>query len=443
MISSTSLEPEELVFIGICDLAAQIRGKSVPAIDLPQRMQHGVGYTPANLCLSPFGTIGSSPFGTRGDIVLLPDASTKVNVPIDGKAPEHFYIADIVTLEGERWKFCPRDFLRRALARLETVTGCALLASFEQEFVYTGLPAEPKRGYALASFREQGDFGATLVAALRAAGMTPDAFLVEFGPRQCEITVAPAINMRAADEAVILRELTRAVARRAGHRAIFSPMLAPEGVGNGTHIHMSLRDEAGNAKMHEPDRPYGLSQMGEHFVAGILEHMPALAAITTPSVCSYYRLTPNRWAPTWANVSLQDRSASLRVCPGSIKGSANGSANQFNVEYRVADATACPYLALGALVHAGVDGIERHLPLPQPLDKPFASMSAVERHAAGMRPLPRTLGEAIGLLRSTPAVRDWFGAEFFELYLTCKLEEEQAVAGLAPQDICDRYAAVF
>jgi glutamine synthetase len=170
-----------------------------------------------------------------------------------------------------------------------------------------------------------------------------------------------------------------------------------------------------------------------------LEHMPALAAITSPSVGSYYRLTPNRWAPTWANVSLQDRAASLRVCPGS----GIGSPNQFNVEYRVADATACPYLALGALVHAGVDGIERQLTLPQPLDKSFASMSDVERHAAGMRPLPHTLGEAIGLLRNTPAARDWFGAEFFELYLTFKVEEEQAVAGLAPQDICDRYAAVF
>jgi glutamine synthetase len=435
MINSTSLEPEELVFIGICDLAAQIRGKSVPAIDLPQRMQHGVAYTPANLCISPFGTIGSTPFGTRGDIVMLPDDSTKVNVPIDGNAPEHFYLADILTQDREPWQFCPRGFLRRGLARLEKATGCALLASFEQEFVYTGLPAEPKRAYALASFREQGDFGATLVAALRAAGMTPDAFLAEFGPRQCEITVAPAINMRAADEAVILRELTRAVARRAGHRAIFSPMLSPDGVGNGTHIHMSLLDAAGNAKMHEPGKPYGLSQMGEHFIAGILEHMPALSAITSPSVCSYYRLTPNRWAPTWANLSLQDRAASLRVCPG--------SPNQFNVEYRVADATACPYLALGALVHAGVDGIERNLPLPQPLEKSFASMSESERHAAGMRSLPRTLGEAIGLLRRTPVAQEWFGPEFLDVYLNYKLEEEQAMAGLDPQDICDRYAAAF
>jgi glutamine synthetase len=200
--------------------------------------------------------------------------------------------------------------------------------------------------------------------------------------------------------------------------------------------------------MHDPDKPYGLLLMGEQFVAGILEH---IAAITTPSVCSYYRPTPNRCAPTWANVSLQDRAASLRVCPGSINGSRKGSAkdsakdsaNQFNVEYRVADATACPCMALGALVQAGVDGIERHLPLPQPLDKSLASMSDVERLAAEMRPLPSTLGEPIGLLRSAPAARDWFGAEFFEVYLDNKLQDEQAVAGLEPQDICDRYAAVF
>lgn len=163
--------------------------------------------------------------------------------------------------------------------------------------------------------------------------------------------------------------------------------------------------------------------------------MPALAAITTPSMCSYYRLTPNRWAPTWANVSSQDRSASLRICPG--------SANQFNVEYRVADATACPYMALGALVYAGVDGIERKLSLPQPSNQPFTMMSDKDLRAAGISPLPRTLGEAIELLRSSAGARDWFGTEFFELYLNYKLEEVQAAAGLQPQEICNRYAAVY
>jgi glutamine synthetase len=150
--------------------------------------------------------------------------------------------------------------------------------------------------------------------------------------------------------------------------------------------------------------------------------MPALSAITTPSVCSFYRLTPNRWAPTCANISVQDRAASLRVCPG--------SASKFNVEYRVTDATACPHLALGALVHAGVDGIERNLGLP-----PESEIAT--------RSLPQTLTEALNALAETPAARDWFGPEFLSLYLNFKREEVQAMAALNPQAICDAYAAIF
>jgi len=442
MKSLTGLAPEDLVFVGVCDLAAQVRGKSVPACDFTDRVFRGVGYTPANICLSVFGIIGSTPFGTTGDIVLMPDASTEVCISIEDSAPEHFCLADILTKDGDPWPYCPRSFLRRALQRLEKTAGCHILASFEQEFVYTGVPQEPKRAYALTSFREQGNFGARLIAALRAAGMTPESFLAEYGPRQYEVTVSPAIGMRAADEAVITRELVRSLAARAGQRAIFSPILNPEGTGNGTHIHLSLRDKAGNAVMHEPGRPFGLSVTGERFAAGILQHMPALAAITTPTVCSYYRLVPDRWAPTWANISLQDRAAGLRICPGFVSGS-NGSGSAFNIEYRVADASANPYLALGALIHAGVDGVEKQLSLPVQPDVSFAAMSAEERRAAGMQPLPRTLAEALDHLRATPAASEWFGPQFLDLYLNFKREEEQATAGLNPQTICDRYAAVF
>ena len=416
----TPLAPEDLVFIGICDLAAQVRGKSVPACDFTDRVRRGVGYTPANICLSVFGAIGPTPFGTTGDIVLMPDASTEVSIPIEDSVPEHFCLADIVSKDGDAWPYCPRSFLRRGLERLEKTAGCHILASFEQEFIYTGVGSEPKRAYALTSFREQGNFGARLMAALRAAGMTPESFLPEYGPRQYEVTVSPAVGMRAADEAVILRELARCLAVRAGQRAIFSPILDPEGIGNGTHIHLSLRDLAGSPVMQDQGRPYGFSVVGEQFTAGILHHMPALAAITTPTMCSYYRLVPDRWAPTSANIASQDRAAGLRICPG--------SASAFNVEYRVADASANPYLALGALIHAGVDGIENRLSLLP---------------ATGMQPLPRTLAEALDNLRDTPVARKWFGPEFLDLYLNFKREEEQALAGLDPQTICDRYAAVF
>ena len=434
---TTPLEPEELVFIGICDLSAQVRGKSVPAADLSERLAHGVGYTPANICFSPFGTIGTSPFGTLGDIVLLPDIATEVRVEIDPRLPEHFYLADIVTPDGKPWPSCGlRDYLRRALDRLHQATNCTLLASFEQEFVYTGIPAEPRHGYAHTSFREQGAFGALFVAALRAAGFTPDTFLNEFGPRQFEITVAPATGMRAADEAVILRELARAVAYHQGHRAIFAPMLESSNGRRQRNPHppqpARQRHQPCNARCSPPLRPRAN-------VRTIHRRHPRTHARPRRhhhSICLLL-LSPHSQSlgAHLGQHQPQDRAASLRICPG--------PAVKFNVEYRVTDATACPYMALGALVHAGVDGIERKLSLPSPPAKPFTAMKDAERLAAGMKPLPRTLGEAIALLRSTPAARDWFGPDFFDLYLNFKLEEEQSMAGLEPQQICDRYATAF
>ena len=442
MKSITELVPEELVFVGICDLAAQVRGKSVPACDFTNRVRHGVGYTPANICLSVFGIIGSSPFGTTGDIVLMPDPSTEVCIGIEDGAPEHFCLANILGKDGNPWPYCPRSFLRRALQRLEKTAGCHILASFEQEFVYSGVPSEPKRAYALTSFREQGNFGARLMAALRAAGMTPESFLPEYGPRQYEVTVSPAIGMRAADEAVILRELARSMAARAGQRAIFSPILAPEGIGNGTHIHLSLRglpgnNLAGNPVMHEPGRPYGLSVVGEQFTAGILHHY-ACAGRHHNADCVF--LLPARrpivGLPRGQTSArrIERRAHGFALGPGpnsacGISGSRRDAAN--------------PYLALGALVNAGVDGVENQLSLPMQPGMAFGAMTAEERRAAGMQPLPHTLAEALDNLRDTPAARKWFGSEFLDLFVTFKREEEQAVAELDAQTVCDRYAAVF
>ena len=223
------------------------------------------------------------------------------------------------------------------------------------------------------------------------------------------MTIAPARGLRAADEAVIARELARAVAHRLGHRAIFAPILDPDGVGNGTHIHFSLRDKAEKPALYGPDDPWRIARgPGECFVAGVLDNMPLLTAITAPSASSYFRLRPGRWAPTWANLGVQDRGASLRVCP--IFGPP--ASHNFNLEYRVADATASPYLALGALVWAGLDGIRRKLTLPLESDQSFWDMSDAERRESGARPLPRSLDESLSLLADSKAARDWFGEEF-------------------------------
>jgi glutamine synthetase len=433
---------EPLVFVGTCDLAGLVRGKGFPAAELPRRLRKGVGLTHSNIMMSPFGPIYDTPFGTEGDLMLVPDPSTKVEVEFDDGAAERFYLADILTTDEQHWECCPRHFLRRALAALNELdkeTGLTVLAAFEQEFVYTGVEDRPGATYALDAYRRQGAFGESYMAALRAAGLTPDSFMPEYGARQYEVTIDPTRGLRAADEAVIQREIARAVAHRLGNRAIFAPILDPDGVGNGTHIHFSLRDGADRPVFYDASRPYRLTLIGEHFVAGILHHLPVLTAITAPSAVSYYRLRPNRWAPTWANIGVQDRGASIRVCP--IFG--DGAAQQFNVEYRVADAAASPYLALGALVWAGVDGICHGRSLPATPDRNFWDMSEAERQAAGVRPLPRSLGEALDGLAASKAARDWFGDTFFDVYLRFKRAELQVVDGLSEAATCARYAEIY
>jgi glutamine synthetase len=428
---------EPLVMVCTCEMAGRVRGKGFPLAELDARRGSGVGWVPTNTMISAFGPIFDTPFGTTGDLILVPDATTRVFVDFeDGTAPEHWFLGDIRHTDGSPWALCPREFLRRALADLEAETGLQLLSSFEQEFVFTGVEDRPGAPYSLDAYRRQGRFGEVLIAAIRAAGPEPDSFLPEYGARQFEVTVAPRPGLRAADDAVIVREMARAAALRMGQAVSFAPMLDPEGTGNGVHIHFSFRDGEGRPAFFDPAGPFGLAGPAGHFVAGIVHHLPALCAVTAPSVASYFRLTPNRWAPTTADLANRDRGASLRICPG-LELPGSDPARQFNVEFRPADAAASPYLALAALVHAGVDGLRKKIPLESP-----AEAGAAEGATHGP-PLPRSLGEALDRLEATPEARAWFGPVSLDAYLRHKRAEIRFLEGLTEAEQCRRYADTY
>ena len=417
---------EPIVFVGTSDLSGHFRGKSFPEADLPSRLQRGVGLAPCNIFLSAFGPIQVPTFGTTGEVFLVPDSSTRVFVAFEQSAAEYFFIGDIQTVDGRRWEFCPRHILRRALERLESETGLWLLASFEQEFLYGGVAENPWQPFELDGYRRQGPFGEALLAAMRQAGVIPDSFLAEFGPRQFEVTCAPARGMRAADDAVITRELARAVAYRLGHRVSFTPIPDPAGIGNGTHIHWSFLDRDNRPALYEERRPLGLSLLGGQFVAGVQHHLAALCAVTTPSVCSYFRLRPGRCAPVQADVAAMDRSVALRICP--VVGSdPDGRARQCNVEFRVADATASPYLLLAVLVQAGLDGIRHRR----------------EIDLSTSRPLPRSLGEALTLLEASETSAEWLGGDVLAAYVQFKRAEIKGLENLDEREICRRYAEAY
>jgi glutamine synthetase len=427
---------EELIFVATCGISGHVRGKAFPARELESRARRGVGWTPTNIMISGLGPIWDTPFGTAGDLMLVPDRSTETRVDFrDGSASEHFFIGDLRTTEGAPWECCPREFLRRAAAQLAR-GGYGLLAAFEQEFVYTGIDEQAGAPYSLSAFRRQGTFGEILIAAMRSAGVVPDSFLPEYGGRQFEVTAAPAAPLRAADHALITREMARAAAFRLGSRAIFAPMIDPAGTGNGVHIHMSLRDAGGHPITHAAGQPHGLSVPARQFFAGVLENLPALCAVTAPSPASYLRLRPNRWAPTRADILTRDRGASLRVCPVFGAVDADEIARQYNVEFRPADATASPYLALGAIIFAGLDGLERKLELP-------AEVTTQSSPASGARSLPASLDEAIDALEQTAAAREWFGPVFFDAYLRAKRAEARNTRDLDPAILCARYAEAY
>ena len=325
---------EELVFVGTCDIAGHVRGKGFPAGEIDARRRKGIGWTHSNLMQTAFGPILDTPFGTAGDLMIVPDPSAEVRVDFaDGSAPEHFFLGDIRNTDGTPWECCPREFLRRAIAALDEASGLQLIAAFEQEFVYTGNQHRDGDAYSLNAFRRQGTFGESFIAALRAAGVAPDSFLAEYGTRQFEVTVAPTPALTAADHAVITREMARAAAHRHGFRASFSPMPEASGVGNGVHIHMSLQDASGAPVTYAATGPMGLGMAAQHFCAGVLHHLPAICAITAPSPVSYLRLTPNRWAPTLIDIVQQDRGAAMRVCPVFAAADPADTARQFNFEY--------------------------------------------------------------------------------------------------------------
>ncbi len=425
------LTPEPLAFIGTSDLAGLLRGKSIPWSELERRMGRGVGVASSNLMLSPFGPILDTPFGTAGDLMLVPDPKTRAAIPSPAApgfiSPDiTLMLGDFLEIDGAPWECCPRYFLRRGLAALHAEFGLTLLATFEQEMVYTGVGERPGSPYTLEALRRQGPFGGLLLAAMRETGIAPDSFLAEYGPRQYEVTAGPVMGVAAADQAVITRELARALAASLGHRAILAPMPAPDGVGSGTHIHWSLLDEYGRPATYDESGEHGLSDEAEHMVAGMLHHMPALCAVTAPSAASYYRLRPNRWAPTAIDLGVQDRGSAVRICP--IYATAEeATARQFNVEFRVADAAASPYLALGVIVWAGLDGLRRR-----------RRLADLARAA-----LPASLDEALGHFEESVAIAEWFGPLFREVYLRFKRAELKALAGLDESAICARYAAIY
>jgi glutamine synthetase len=333
-------------------------------------------------------------------------------------------LADMVDHAGAPEATCPRHFLRRMEAALGAA-GLALRAGFENEYVLARAGADGWEpidrtpcfsAIGAAAAQEHTD---ALLEVLEGQSIEVEGCHAEGGWGQNEVALAPRPGLRAADEQILVREALRGVAGQLGLVASLAPKPFPEAAGSGLHVHLSLLAPDGRNAFADPDDPDGISQTARSFIAGLLAHLPALCALTAPSAGSYRRLVPRAWAGAWRCWGHDNREAAVRAC-SPLSGMEDATTN---LEYKPCDASASPHLALGALVAAGLDGIERRLEPPAPVTVDPAGLSERARADQGIERLPRSPGEALDALESDPVLVSALGETLARSYVAVRRSE--------------------
>ena len=434
----------DLVAFVTTDYLGITRGRSIGRAEWETGATSNCGWCPANTTITPFDLIADgSPFGSRGDLRLIPERNARYRTtPYGAHTPLDMVMSDVVELDGTPWSCCPRSFLKAALADLERETGLSVTGAFEIEFSALDVAWHHAPAFSLAAMRRADPFGPAVMAALTAAGVSPEVFIPEYGRNQFEITHAPAPALIAADRAVAMREIIREIARLMGFRASFAPKTAVAGVGNGVHIHYSLSDRDGRPATLDAAQPGRISTTAGAFTAGIIRHLPALCALTAPSPISYLRLKPHNWSSSYTWLGLRDRESTIRIC-STYEAGGKDPTKQFNLEYRAADGCASPHLALGAIVRAGLEGIRAKLATPPIYDGDPTLLADTDLERHGLKRLPTSLEAALGAFEADKTVSGWFDATFRQAYTATKRMELKLVEGMDPDTQCQRYAEVY
>jgi glutamine synthetase len=420
-----------LVRVSYCDNAGLIRTKAISIDDLPARMHSGIGFPLAQQALTAFDEPAPvEGLGPVGEFRLVPDPSSFVLLPYTGESACLF--GTMYRLDGLPWEACPRAFLTRMLSRLREQGFVALLGS-EHEFMlarrcegsFPYQPADAAPLFGAAALDAHRVLISNWLTALVAEGMRPHLVHAEYGPGQIEVSLAPVDALQAADQVCLLRETTRAVAAQQGLVASFAPKpYVEQFAGNGLHLHLSLwsdgsSPEAGSNRFYDAQEPTLLSDLARSFVGGLLAHLPALVALTCASCNSYERLQPQHWSSAYCCWGLDNREAAIRV-PSTSWGQ---EAESLRLEVRCADHSANPYLALGALIAAGLDGIEHGLDPGPPLTVDPGALSEEERQRLGIERLPTRLTEALAALEGDTVLQAALGPLLTTSFIAVKRQE--------------------
>ncbi len=411
------------------DNGCTIRGKLVPTDRLGGRMASGQGLTVAMQAMNLLDQLQPvEGMGPVGEVRLVPDPESFVILPYAPNSAA--MMCDMIQLDRSPWDACPRSFLKRMIVQVAS-QGMTVQAAFEGEFSLfrrEGDGSQPEHYqpidtglcFSSTAMHTAAPLIDAIVGAFSAQNIPVDAYYPELGHGQHEMPLRHAPALRAADNQIWFRETVRSVATNHGLVASLAPKPKPDQAGNGCHIHWSLWDLAGAQNLlYDPAGQFSLSQLGYHFMAGVLIHLPGLLALTTPSYNSFRRLQPHFWSSAYTAWGPDNREAAVRVASGAW----GSEASSINLELKASDSSNNPYLALGGLIAAGLDGVARGLtPGDAALIDP-GNFSDAEREQRGIQRYPTSQAEALDALEADEVLMDALGTQLATAYLAVKRSE--------------------
>jgi glutamine synthetase len=427
VVQSAKIANLRLIRFLYCDNGGIIRGKLTHIEGLERRLKGGIGLTVAMQAFNMLDHL--VPFegmGPVGEVRIIPDPDSFRILPYEQSSAA--MVSDLRTLDGNAWQACPRSFLKRMIARAAQ-QGLIIQSAMENEFILCReqdgkmVPADDALCFSSIGMHDMGAVIDDILTTFEEMGIQVDLYHPEYGPGQHEITIQRADGLTTADSQIFYRDAVRSVARDHGLFATFAPKPFPDLPGNGCHIHCSLWDQLGKTNlMWSEHDPYHVSELGYHFIAGILMHLPALIALTCPSFNSYRRIKPHLWAGAFSGWGLDNREAAVRIASPFW----GQEANSINFELKASDPSNNPYLALGGVIAAGLDGVSRRLDPGEPLLSDPCDLSEEERVQRQILPLPTTLEEAVNNLAKDEVLLEALGPLLSQSYLAVKRSEINA-----------------
>jgi glutamine synthetase len=435
------IEERDIDFVRLqfTDILGVVKNVSIPTSQLGKAFEEGIYFDGSSV--EGFVRIQES------DMRLQPDLDTFAVLP--WRRDDHSgggvarFICDVTTPNNEAFSGDPRAVLKRTLDECEE-HGFKPMAGPEPEFFVfkRGEDGEPtvrphdEGGYFDMSPRDlANDLRREIIHTLSEMGFEIEASHHEVAQGQHEIDFKYANALETADNIATFRTVVRTMAEKAGLHASFMPKPIAHINGSGMHTHLSLFEGSNNA-FYDSSAEFNLSSTANAFIGGLLEHAPAITAVTNPTVNSYKRLIPGYEAPIYIAWSDVNRSALIRK-------PASRTSKGTRIELRSPDPSCNPYLALAVMLKAGLDGIERGLDAPEPVRENIYEFDEQKQAEYGIEHLPGSLGKALDALENDDVILDALGSHVAEKFIKAKRAEWNQYRPVVTDWERDRYLSKF